>query len=54
MSDVKELCDLCGVVIKLPEFTLKTTIGEKLFCCEGCKAIYQLLNEKLSEVPSDL
>lgn len=51
MSDVKKVCELCGLAIKIPEFTLKTTIGEKLFCCEGCKAIYQLLNEKLPEPP---
>ncbi len=26
-------------------FSFKTTQGEKVFCCEGCKAIYKLLNE---------
>ncbi|MFZ9610405.1 MAG: heavy metal translocating P-type ATPase metal-binding domain-containing protein [Methylococcales bacterium] len=54
MSDVKELCDLCGLPIKNPKFTLKTTIDEKVFCCEGCKAIYQLLNEQPPHTDSDL
>ncbi|MCX7104856.1 MAG: heavy metal translocating P-type ATPase metal-binding domain-containing protein [Methylococcales bacterium] len=54
MSEVKKACDLCGLPIKIPGFTLKTTVGEKVFCCEGCKAIYQLLNEQPSQAPSDL
>ena len=54
MSEVKKVCDLCGLPIKIPGFTLKTTVGEKVFCCEGCKAIYQLLNEQPSQAPSDL
>ncbi|WP_333877480.1 heavy metal translocating P-type ATPase metal-binding domain-containing protein [Methylobacter sp.] len=45
MNDTKEVCDLCGLVIETPGFTLKTKEGDKAFCCEGCKGIYQLLNE---------
>ena len=54
MSDVKKVCDLCGLPIKILGFTLKTTVGEKVFCCEGCKAIYQLLNEQAPHVDPDL
>ena len=54
MSDVKKVCDLCGLPIKILRFTLKTTAGDKDFCCEGCKAIYQLLNEKAPLADPDL
>jgi hypothetical protein len=54
MSDVKKVCDLCGLPIKILGFTLKTTVGEKVFCCEGCKAIYQLLNEQAPHADPDL
>ena len=54
MSDVKKVCDLCGLPIKILRFTLKTTAGDKDFCCEGCKAIYQLLNEPTPHADPDL
>ena len=54
MSDVKKVCDLCGLPIKILRFTLKTTAGDKVFCCEGCKAIYQLLNEQPPHADPDL
>jgi hypothetical protein len=45
MTDCKKMCDLCGLAAEISDFTLKTKEGEKIFCCEGCKGIYQLLNE---------
>jgi hypothetical protein len=45
MSDTKKACDLCGLSVETPGFTLKTKDGDKAFCCEGCKGIYHLLNE---------
>ncbi|MCF7966858.1 heavy metal translocating P-type ATPase metal-binding domain-containing protein [Methylobacter sp. Wu8] len=45
MTDTKKVCDLCGLDVETPSFTLKTKEGDKAFCCEGCKGIYQLLNE---------
>ena len=45
MTDTKKGCDLCGLAVEIPGFTLKTKEGDKAFCCEGCKGIYQLLNE---------
>ena len=45
MTDTKKVCDLCGLAVETPGFTLKTKGGDKAFCCEGCKGIYQLLNE---------
>ncbi len=46
MSDEKGVCDLCGLAIEVPGFQLKTTEGDKSFCCEGCKGIYQMLHEE--------
>ncbi|MDD5412896.1 MAG: heavy metal translocating P-type ATPase metal-binding domain-containing protein [Methylobacter sp.] len=45
MTDTKKLCDLCGLIVETPTYTWKTKEGIKVFCCEGCKGIYQLLNE---------
>ncbi len=46
MSEEKEACDLCGLTVEVSGFTLKLKNGEqKKFCCEGCKGIYQMLNE---------
>lgn len=45
MNDTKKTCDLCGLTVETPGFTLKTKEGEKVFCCEGCKGIYQMLHE---------
>ncbi|MBU2568555.1 MAG: heavy metal translocating P-type ATPase metal-binding domain-containing protein [Gammaproteobacteria bacterium] len=45
MNDTKKACDLCGLTVETPGFTLKTNEGDKDFCCEGCKGIYQMLHE---------
>jgi len=45
MTDTKKECDLCGLHVEISGFTLKTKEGDKAVCCEGCKGIYQLLNE---------
>lgn len=46
MSDEKEVCDLCGLAVEVKGFKLKTQAGSKQFCCEGCKGIFQMLNEE--------
>ena len=55
MSDKKEYCDLCGLPVEVDGFTLKTSDGDKQFCCEGCKGIFQMLHEEqvLSEPIGD-
>ncbi len=58
MSDNKKECDLCGLAVEVEGFELKTTEGDKRFCCEGCKGIYQMLHEEqilseTSDKPSD-
>jgi len=53
MTEIKKACDLCGLPVETPGFTLKTQEGDKAFCCEGCKGIYQLLNEDLFLPESD-
>ena len=45
IADTKKECDLCGLTVEIPGFSLKTLEGNKFFCCEGCKGIYQMLHE---------
>jgi hypothetical protein len=45
MNDKKEICDLCGLVVEVDGFQLKTKERNKKFCCEGCKGIFQMLHE---------
>lgn len=45
MSEKKENCDLCGLVVEVEGFELITKDGNKKFCCEGCKGIFQMLHE---------
>jgi len=45
MTDSNKVCDLCGLTLEVTGFTLTTKEGHKSFCCEGCKSIFQLLNE---------
>ena len=56
MSDKKNICDLCGLVVEVDGFKLKTKDGDKQFCCEGCKGIFQMLHEDqvLSEPMDEL
>ncbi len=53
MSDNKKNCDLCGLVVEVDGFRLLTKEGDKVFCCEGCKGIYEMLNEDDVLVESD-
>jgi ribosome-binding protein aMBF1 (putative translation factor) len=43
MSD-STICDLCGLKIGAQVWKLKVAGNEIRFCCEGCKGIYQMLN----------
>ncbi len=46
MGEEKKICDLCSLTVEVSGFKLKLKTGEeKVFCCEGCKGIYQMLNE---------
>jgi hypothetical protein len=47
ISENKTDCDLCSLPVEVQGFTLKTTEGDKTFCCEGCKGIYEMLHEEL-------
>lgn len=55
MSDDIKQCDLCGLAVEVQGFELKTTEGDKKFCCEGCKGIYQMLHDEqiLSDAPDN-
>ena len=45
MNENKKSCDLCGLTVEVKGFALQTTEGEKVFCCEGCLGIYQMLHD---------
>ena len=45
MSEIKKICDLCGLPVEVEAFKLNTKSGVKDFCCEGCKGIFQMLHE---------
>lgn len=38
-------CDLCALDCGSKPFTLETPNGTLNFCCEGCRGIYEMLNE---------
>jgi hypothetical protein len=46
MSGDKKSCGLCGLPVEVSGFELNTKEEVKHFCCEGCLAIYQMLNEE--------
>ena len=54
MTEIKKVCDLCGLPVEVFAFTLKTKESDKVFCCEGCKSIFRLFNEDLLLFESDL
>ena len=38
-------CDLCSLPVGARPFSLGTAERTFIFCCEGCKGIYQMLNQ---------
>ena len=44
-------CDLCGLPVGMQDFSLKTADRTFRFCCEGCKGIYQMLND-VDDIPN--
>jgi hypothetical protein len=38
-------CDLCALDCGSKPFTLEAVGGTLNFCCEGCRGIYEMLNE---------
>ena len=44
-------CDLCALDCGSKPFTLDTAGGTLNFCCEGCRGIYEMLNE-INETPA--
>ena len=53
MSENRSDCSLCGLPVEIVGFTLTTPQGEKVFCCEGCKSIFKLLNKNELLADSD-
>jgi hypothetical protein len=40
-------CDYCGLEAKIAGFEIDHKEGKKIFCCEGCKAIFKLFGAML-------
>lgn len=51
--DPKTPCDLCALSVGVKPFALVTPQRTFLFCCEGCKGIYQMLHE-IKESPDGI
>ncbi|QSA97645.1 heavy metal translocating P-type ATPase metal-binding domain-containing protein [Methylococcus sp. EFPC2] len=46
MSEIPQYaCDLCGLPVQVPDFSLLTLQGPKRFCCDACQGIYRMLHE---------
>jgi hypothetical protein len=52
MSD-NATCDLCGLPVGLQDISLPTPERTFRFCCEGCRGIYQMLND-IEDTPRPL
>ena len=44
-------CDLCSLPVGVRPFSLAMAEKTFLFCCEGCKGIYQMLHQ-IKETPA--
>jgi len=42
---VVEYCDYCSLEVKVTGFKMDYMDSKKIFCCEGCKAIYTLFGD---------
>lgn len=49
MIDTPQLCDYCKTHPILENMSIKTAGGDKSFCCEGCKCVYQLTQMQPSD-----
>ena len=42
---IVEYCDYCHLEVKVAGFKMDYMDSKKIFCCEGCKAIYSLFGD---------
>jgi heavy metal translocating P-type ATPase len=45
MNKPAEVCDLCGLSLRYPQFTINISDKAFRFCCLGCKQVFQMLME---------
>jgi hypothetical protein len=50
--DAKAPCDLCTLPVGSQPFLLLTVQKSFVFCCEGCKGIYQMLHDINDTAPN--
>jgi len=43
--NIVEYCDYCRLEVKVTGFKMDYMDSKKIFCCEGCKAIYTLFGD---------
>ncbi|MDP1735516.1 MAG: hypothetical protein Q8L44_14245 [Sulfuritalea sp.] len=43
--DPEAPCDLCSLPVGVRPFSLAAPEKTLIFCCEGCKGIYQMLHQ---------
>lgn len=53
MNQTSDLCAYCKSLPSSSGFKLITKEGEKLFCCQGCLSIYQMLNNDNTQASND-
>jgi hypothetical protein len=46
-------CDLCGLAVPAKSFRASAGGTERLFCCEGCRTIWSMLNTDMEHEPAD-
>ncbi|MCA1971757.1 MAG: hypothetical protein LDL44_02885 [Caenispirillum sp.] len=51
MIDPDTPCELCRLPVGVRPFTLTAGEGTLVFCCEGCRGIYEMLHE-IKESPA--
>lgn len=49
-ADPKAPCNLCSLPVGSQPFLLPMPDQVRVFCCEGCKGIYQMLHQ-INETP---
>jgi ribosome-binding protein aMBF1 (putative translation factor) len=46
-------CDLCGLAVPAKPFRASADGTERLFCCEGCRTIWMMLNADIEQATED-
>lgn len=53
MNTASCACDLCGLPVPPKPFRASADGAERLFCCEGCRTIWTMLNGDVEQTVED-